>query len=272
MMRRAQPWLGTLVEIALEAGSAPELATAAFAEIALVHRRMSFHAPDSDVTRFNLARAGDVVEINAHTWTVLQLAARVYDASGGSFDIACAPRLVEWAYLPAPLMPAPAFVPRMPAYELEAAGRVRKTADAWIDLGGIAKGYAVDLAIASLMKGGACSAFVNAGGDMRAIGPLDWPVSIRAPHNPALTGARLALSNEALATSAIYFSAKLTSAGFTVSPLIDGRTGQALTESHSVSVCGPSCAIADALTKVIMASGDTDHPCLEQFGARAFII
>ncbi len=272
MMRRAQPWLGTLVEIVLEAGSAPELATAAFAEIALVHRLMSFHAPDSDVTRFNLARAGDLVDIDPHTWTVLQLAARVAAASGGSFDIACAPQLVEWAYLPAPRMPAPAFVPRVPAYELEATGRVRKTADAWIDLGGIAKGYAVDLAIAALMQGGADSALVNAGGDMRAIGASDWPVKIRAPRNPAMTGAQLALNNDALATSAIYFSGKLTPAGSRVSPLIDGRTGQALTESHSVSVRGPSCAIADALTKVVMASGDTGHPCLERFGARAFII
>jgi thiamine biosynthesis lipoprotein len=272
MMRRAQPWLGTMVEIALEGGSSPELATAAFAEIALVHRRMSFHAPDSDVMRFNLARAGDLVDIDPHTWNVLQLAARVNAASGGSFDIACAPWLVEWAYLPAPLMPAPAFVPRVPAYALEASGRVRKTADAWIDLGGIAKGYAVDLAIASLIKHGAGSALVNAGGDMRAIGASDWPVSIRAPRNPGLTGARLTLKNEALATSSIYFSGKRTPAGLAVSPLIDGRTGQALTETRSVSVCAPSCAIADALTKVIMAGGDTDHPCLEQFGARAFII
>ncbi len=272
MMRRAQPWLGTLVDITLEADAAPEALTAAFAEIALVHRLMSFHDPDSDVARFNRAEAGDLIDIDAHTWTVLRLAAQVADASGGCFDLACAPRLVEWAYLPAPMTPAPPCVPGVRAFELDAIGRVRKTANAWIDLGGIAKGYAVDMAIESLLLHRIDSACVNAGGDMRVIGASAWPVAVRAAHHPAAIGARLALRNEAIATSANYFAGKLTAAGRRVSPLVDGRSGQPITATVSVSVRAPSCAVADALTKVVMASGDAGHPCLRTFGAAAFII
>ena len=272
MMRRAQPWLGTLVEIALASSAAPEAVTAAFAEIAMIHRLMSFHAPDSDVARFNRAKAGDLVDIDAHTWTVLRLAAQVADASGGCFDLACAPRLVEWGYLPAPMTPAPPFVPGVRSYELDAIGRVRKTADAWIDVGGIAKGYAVDLAIESLLLHRVDSACVNAGGDMRVIGASAWPVAVRAAHHPAAISVQLALRNEAIATSANYFAGRLTPVGLSVSPLVDGRSGQPVVTTVSVSVRAPSCAVADALTKVVMASGDAGHPCLRTFGAAAFII
>lgn len=272
MMRRAQPWLGTLVDITVDDDAAPAAVTAAFAAIALVHKLMSFHDPASDVARFNRAGAGDVVDIDPHTWTVLRLAAQVADASDGCFNVACAPRLVEWTYLPAPATPAPPFVPAVRAFELDAIGRVRKTADAWIDLGGIAKGYAVDLAIESLRLHGVDSACVNAGGDLRVIGAGPWPVVVRAADSHAAIGAQLTLCDEAIATSANYFAAKLTPAGLKVSPLVDGRSGQPVAAAASVSVRAPSCAAADALTKVVMASGDADHPCLRAFGAAAFII
>lgn len=201
MMRRAQPWLGTLVDITLESDAAPQAMAAAFADVALVQRLMSFHAVDSDVSRFNRAKAGDLIKIDLHTWTVLLLASKVATASDGCFNVACAPRLVEWGFLPSPSMPAPNHISGRQVFALEADGCVRKTSAAWIDLGGIAKGYAVDLAIAALKLHGVTSACVNAGGDLRVIGPVTWPVSIRAPSDPTTIAARLDLHNAALATS-----------------------------------------------------------------------
>lgn len=272
MMRRAQPWLGTLVDITMGPGADPQAAAAAFADVALVHRLMSFHEPDSDVTRFNLAKAGDLIEVDQHTWNVLQLAQQVAASSGGCFNVACAPKLVEWDYLPAPLTPAPRYMSGERAYRLEAHGIVRKTSAAWIDLGGIAKGYAVDLAIAALERFGVPSACVNAGGDLRVIGPSDWPVSIRSPRDPGATAAQLHLRNAALATSGNYFSAKRLLGAVPASPLVDGRDGRALMDPVSVTVRAPGCAVADALTKVVMASGDINHPCIAGFDAAAFII
>jgi thiamine biosynthesis lipoprotein len=271
MMRRAQPWLGTLVEIALAPDAPAQAAGAAFAEIALVHRLMSFHCADSDVSRFNRAAVGAVIALDRHTWQVLHLADQVAQASSGCFDVACASKLVEWRYLPAPAA-APAYVPRTRAYELMAGARVRKCASAWIDLGGIAKGYAVDLAIRALEQHGVASGCVNAGGDLRVIGAAAWPVSVRSPSDPAATGARLELRDAALATSATYFSAKRLDGHAAVSALVDGRDGRALTAPVSVTVRAPTCAVADALTKVVMASGDAHHPCISQFDAAAFII
>lgn len=271
MKRRAQPWLGTLVEIGVDDAAPDHAVAAAFAAVAMVQRLMSFHLAGSDIARFNRAGAGDVIEVDRQTWAVLQQAHRLAEASGGCFDIGCAPRLVEWGFLPAPAATAPHYVPGQARYALEENNRVRKTSAAWIDVGGIAKGYAVDQAIAALEQHGIASACVNAGGDLRVIGPDAWPVSVRAPDNPGTTGAQLALRNAALATSAIYFSSRRV-ADRAVSALLDGRDGRALIDARSVTVIAPCCALADALTKVVMASGDASHPCLSRYGASAFII
>jgi thiamine biosynthesis lipoprotein len=179
---------------------------------------------------------------------------------------------VEWGYLPAPAATAPGYFAGERTYELEPGGLVRKTSAAWIDLGGIAKGYAVDLAISTLQRHGVTSACVNAGGDLRVFGPDAWPVAVRAPRAPSTTGRQLSLRNAALATSGNYFSAKQFREQMMVSPLIDGRNGRAVMERQSVSVHARSCALADALTKVVMASGDVRHHCVAAFNATAFII
>lgn len=275
MIRRAQPLLGTLVDIsvggALPEAQAQQAATLAFAEVALVQRLMSFHDAGSDVARLNRAPAGQRLAVDPHTWQVLQLAQAVAQASSGIFNIGCAPRLVAWDCLPAPPGPAPDFAPSAALLCCEQDGTVRKTAPGWIDLGGIAKGYAVDLAIAALLRSGVDSACVNAGGDLRAIGAQPFPVAIRAPRDPRRSGAQVLLRDEAMATSASYFSEKAWQGG-RVCALVDGRNGAALTGTASVSVRAPRCAVADALTKVVLASGDAQHPALRAFGASALII
>ncbi|HAT32606.1 MAG TPA: hypothetical protein DCW29_17710 [Janthinobacterium sp.] len=281
MIRRAQPWLGTLVDIgifdALPEDEAQRAATLAFAAVALVQRLMSFHDPASDVSRLNRAAPGAVLAVDPHTWQVLRLAQRVSAASGGIFNIACAPQLVAWDCLPAPAdvaatpLRAPTFAPGLEVLRCEDGGAVRKLAPGWIDLGGIAKGYAVDLAIAALQGTGVREACVNAGGDLRVIGAAALPLAIRSPAQPQAAGAHLSLRDEALATSATYFSSKPWR-GASVSALLDGRDGRPLAGPASVSVRAPLCAAADALTKVVLASGDPTHPALAEFGASAFII
>ncbi|MBV6319342.1 FAD:protein FMN transferase [Duganella violaceipulchra] len=274
MIRRAQPWLGTLVEItadSVQPARSPAI-TQAFAEVALVHRLMSFHDAASDVSRLNRAAPGELLEVHPHTWQVLRLAAQMAELSQGLFNIACAPRLVDWLCLPRPdNAESPAYQPALAVYRCEPEPQVRKLAHGWVDVGGIAKGYAVDLAVAALQRAGAGSGCVNAGGDLRGFGPLDWPVAVRDPLVPGRAGARLSLRDEALATSAAYFSARR-HGGREISALVDGRNGEPLLASISVSVRAPRCAVADALTKVVLASGDAQHPALAASQASAFII
>ncbi|MDP9109680.1 MAG: FAD:protein FMN transferase, partial [Pseudomonadota bacterium] len=104
MRRRAQPGLGTLVEITIldEVDSAriDAACAAAFQAVAQVHRLMSFHTPDSDVTRINRAKVGEAVAIDPATAVVLRAASALTEKSDGIFDVGCASRLVAWQLLP----------------------------------------------------------------------------------------------------------------------------------------------------------------------------
>jgi thiamine biosynthesis lipoprotein len=271
MIRRAQPWLGTLVDIAAEGTSSQDAVTAAFAEIARLHRLMSFHDGASDIARLNRALPGDVVRVDAATWNVLRLAREIADLSGGAFDIACAPWLVDREILPAPAPERPAARTSAAVYALDDDGRVRKCDAGWIDVGGIAKGYIVDAAVAVLQAAEVPGGCVNAGGDMHAFGASPIPVAVRAPGTPGQAARHIMLCDEALATSGSYFSAR-THRGDVVSALVDARDGQPLVSAASASVRARSCAVADALTKVVLATGDCAHPVLDAFGATAFLI
>jgi FAD:protein FMN transferase len=274
MMRRAQPWLGTLVEVtiadALAEADLRSCFDAAYTAIAAVQRLMSFHDPASDVSRFNRAAPGTSIEIHAHTATVIRSALELNSASGGAFDVSCAPQLVAWGYLPLPGGDPPAHAPGRGALVLHDGCRIAKMRAAWIDLGGIAKGYAVDLAIDALRQSGVRSACVNAGGDLRVLGEAAYPVTIRHPRRPQAAAAQLQLRAGALASSGTYFSHKRID-DLECSALIDGANGVPVTGAFSASVFAPSCMLADALTKVVMASADARHPALRQFGASALV-
>lgn len=273
MIRRAQPWLGTLVEITVEGTSSQDVVTEAFTEVARLHRLMSFHDAASDIARINRALPGEVVQVDAATWKVLRLAGEIADLSGGAFDIACAPWLVDRQILPSPApgQAWPSALTSAGVFALEEEGRVRKRAIGWIDVGGIAKGYIVDAAVAVLEAAGVPGGCVNAGGDLRAFGTSQVPVAVRAPGAPGRAARHVMLCGEALATSGSYFSLRAHRGG-AVSALLDARDGRPLVSSASASVRASRCALADALTKVVLATGDCAHPALAALGATAFLI
>ncbi|GAA4030929.1 FAD:protein FMN transferase [Actimicrobium antarcticum] len=272
---RAQPWLGTLVDVRIADPLSPaSLAAAfdaAFSRIALVHRLMSFHAAESDVSRINRAAPDTSIAIDPHTARVLDAALMLQQASAWIFNIGCGTRLAQWDYLPLPAQTLPAYQSQDSGLLLGTNGTVRKTRDVLIDLGGIAKGYAVDVAIDALRAIGVQSACVNAGGDVRVLGSGTFAIAIRDPARVTGTGAEVALGDAALATSATYFSLRQTGSD-QVSALVDGRNGAAITSAISASVLAPTCMIADALTKIVMATGDAQHPLLARFAARALIL
>ena len=278
MHRRAQPWLGTLVEISIsDELAAPVLQQAfqaAFAVIAQIHALMSFHAPDSEVSRINQAAVGAQLSLNPHTYTVIAAALRLSEASAGLFDIRVAGQLARWGYLPLPENSTTKVLPYQAqaiAWRLLPNHVLEKCRNDWLDLGGIAKGYAVDQAILALQQAGIQQACVNAGGDLRVIGAQALEIAIRDPAAPQTMAGSVSVCNQALATSASYFSAKQCGTK-QVSALLHGGTGVALIEPRSISVRAPECLWADALTKVVAASGNAQHACLDLFSAEAFII
>lgn len=269
-IRRARPWLGTFVEIRA-AGLAEEAATAAieaaFAEVAAVHRLMSFHEADSDLSRLHRAPAGTAVTVDARTFDVLATALRIAEESDGRFDPTIAAQLVAWGFLPPPAAsqhPDPAA--SWCDVELLGASRVRLRRRLWLDLGGIAKGYAVDRALDVLRRSGAAAACVNAGGDLGHFGAEAQRVDLRLGEDMALP--RLELADAAVATSAVD-AARRRSGGRWRGGHVNPRTRRPVRAHRAVSVVAATCLIADALTKVVLADTRIGERLLRRHSASA---
>lgn len=274
MKRRAQPWLGTLVEITLfDDTFDPAAFDAAFASIAHVHALMSFHSPDSDVSKINQAALNQPIEVAFETYAVLQTALLIGQISGGLFNIACAPQMVAWEYLPNQIAASPTDHPVL-AHEALCLGEVPtviKQQPCLIDLGGIAKGFAVDQALLALQQLGVQNACINAGGDLRCIGNTSMPIWIRHPRFDDTPPIEQVIHNQAIATSGTYFSAKTLRAD-KVSALMNGINFQPVIKLSSASVVANSCMLADALTKVVIATENAQHALLQQFSAHAIYL
>src|SRR5215510_7224217 len=223
-IERARPLLGTTVAIRVHGLGETDAHRAiddAFQEVALVHRLMSFHEPESDVSRLNRDAADRSVEVHTETYDVLQHAEHMSRLSDGCFDITVAPQLVALRALPAPSSrrePDPQATWR--DISLEANNRVRFHRPLWIDLGGIAMGYAVDRAIELLRARGAVQASVNAGGDLRIHGPDSERVLLTPGEFAGDALPVLEIENAAVASSG---SVERRAAEGTHAPHFDGR-------------------------------------------------
>ena len=271
-VRRARPLLGTLVEITL-AGQREsvlhEAANSAFADIERIHVLMSVHSKQSDLYRVNNAPVDSAVPVDACTWRVLDLAADISDASHGVFDVTVGAAMMARGDLPQMVNNLPDGRATYRDIELLPDWRVRLRRELAIDLGGIAKGYAVDSAVRVLRERGVPTGCVNAGGDLRAFGEEVQTVHVRDPLDPAIARAEVALRDCALATSASYGNSEdFNAAGI----VLDPRSNTELRTGCSASVRAGSCAVADALAKCVLVLGESSAPLLRRFQANGFLI
>ena len=247
LRRRARPLLGTLVEISLSEAD-PKLAeqafTRAFGAVEEVHRLMSAHDPASDVSVLSMHAHLAPQAVHAHTLAVLRLALAMHAETKGIFDITIGHLMANAGRLPA-LPRAPGTAQGSSAdIVVHTDGTVRFKRALHIDLGGVAKGHAVDCAVLALQSLGIRSGLVNAGGDMRAFGPLSYPVHLRFAGGVRCVAM---LNQAALAASS--------SGGDSAAPVhADGRNGAFVRRPETVMVHATSAAVADALTKVAMSA------------------
>jgi FAD:protein FMN transferase len=249
---RLRVGLGTL--IAIEAwGGTPEIReTAIEAAMACCRRvELAMHPtrPGSDLAALAVAPAGAEVRVDPWTVEVLRLAQSLYAASAGVFD---------------PCLPgSPGGLPDL---RLESHEHVRVDACVRLDLGGIAKGFAVDCAVQALQAAGCSGGLVNAGGDMRAFGPQGFRIECRAGggvHCIELRDAAVAVScADAPGRPPEHRGYYLRSAGA-------DAPAPPLQRRHAI-VLAPSAALADGLTKCwMLAPAAISASALEAFGARA---
>jgi thiamine biosynthesis lipoprotein len=275
-VRRARPLLGTFVEISAAGGAecgVEAAVDAAFTAVAEVHRLMSFHEPSSDVGRLNRAACERAVAVDAWTFEVLELALDLNRRSAGAFDIAVAPALQGMGLLPPDDRPSAPMTPASAEnIELLSGRCVRfRHPGVRIDLGGIAKGFAVDRAVDVLRDRGMRAGLVNAGGDLSAFGQQPHTVHVRDPRDPGRLLCAVDVREEALATSGGCFD-PFRSAAAAGPAIIDPGTGKPAAAVRGATVRAPSCMVADALTKVVMLAGEGAAAVLESFRASALVV
>jgi len=278
-IRRARPLLGTFVEIAAAGKTVDAMEAAveaAFSAIATVHRLMSFHETESDVSRLNCGAALGAVQVHEWTYQVLAAVCDLHRRSNGAFDISVATALQRLGLLPQ--VPALCRLPRTEAgsrgdaIQLLPENRVRFADHAVkIDLGGIAKGFAVDRAVEALRRHGVAAGLVNAGGDLRVFGPPSHVIDIRDPRRPDSRICRVALCNAALASSAGRLDPVRSHHPLNCD-IIDPATAMPARSIRGATVCASGCMIADALTKVVMNTGEAAAPILEHYDADALFV
>jgi thiamine biosynthesis lipoprotein len=262
LVRRAVPMMGTLADVGVVHENpvyAHAAIDAALDELWRVERVMSRFLPDSDVGRANRLAARDAVDVSAATAAVLAAALDWAVASDGAFD-PCLGRASELWDVGRRTAPPPEGGFRRLAgrrlyraldVERGARCRVRLTdPDAAIDLGGIAKGYAVDRAADALRRWGVTRGLVNVGGDLYALGRSadddPWRVGIRSPVDPDALLGTLDVEDAAVATSGDY-ERFFRFRGRRFHHLLDPATAAPrLASLHSVTVRAPTCIAADA--------------------------
>jgi thiamine biosynthesis lipoprotein len=237
-----------------------EAIEAAFDEMVRVDRLMSTHRPESEVSRLN--REGRIAA-GPELRFVLERARTISEATSGAFDVTISPLLELFARSfrergGPPLETEIESDLRLVDYRLIVTVRdsVILPAGMAISLGGIAKGYAVDLALAALAREGIKHALVNAGGDLGALGDragVPWRIAVQDPRDSGSIVATISLMEQTVATSGDYERAFDPEREW--HHIIDPRTGLSATDLISVTVTAASALDADALATAVFVLG-----------------
>jgi thiamine biosynthesis lipoprotein len=282
-----EPHMGTLCRIVLYAADeakARAASRAAFERVAALDNCMSDYKPESELMLLCAKAGGEPVPVSAELFTVLQKAQAVAEKSDGAFDVTVGPVVRLWRLsrrnhrLPdeEKLAKARSLVGYRNV-ELDAKARTVRLLKAGmqLDLGGIAKGYAADEALAVLKKNGIESALVAAGGDIAVSAPPPdkdgWDVAI-APLKAGDVVPHLSLRDAAVSTSGDA-EQYVEIGGVRYSHIVDPRTGIGLTGRSEVTVVARRGIDSDSLTKVAAVLGpERGLPVIEAGGASARVV
>ena len=269
--RQAWMVMGTTLEISVyrpEADRALSLKDleAAHAEVIEIDQLMSLYREDSEIALLNARADGGVVAVSTRTGEVLSAAKHYAAISDSALDVTIQPIVDLWGFYDVATAQVPsqeqidAVLQRVGidrvAWDSEN-GQAALTLGTGLDFGGIAKGYAVDRAIAVLQDRGVSAGLVNLGGNVGVFGQVSdgrpWRIGIRHPRENRLIG-QVSLMTGAVSTSGDYdryFEAN----GKRYSHILDPRTGWPVEDIFSLTVVAPNATTADALSTAAFVLG-----------------
>ncbi len=238
----------------------PRCAAIVFGEFRRLERLLSKYDPNSDISRLN---ASGAARLDRETFRLLQRCALLARATGWAFDVTVGPLVDLWGFS-AKRFVVPSSVQiahvreRIGSDKLvfdEESATVRfAVAGMKVDLGGVAKGYALDVALRKVKEQGIRDCLISLGGQVAAIGKkggLPWTVGVRSACGPRRVVKEFALRDASVSTSGDAEQFFLHE-GRRYSHLIDPRTGYPVQRAcFSVTVSAAEAVLADALSTAL---------------------
>lgn len=251
-----------------ERNSLRQAVDAAFDEVDRIDRLMSHYKPDSPLSQLNREAAKKPVKVEPELFDFIVECLRYSRASDGAFDITVGPLMKAWGFFRGEgRMPSEQELSkarRSVGYRHVISDEKERTVffdqpGVELDLGGIAKGYAVDRAVTVLKQRGIKSALVSAGGStIYGLGAppngAGWEVKLQDPIAPDKTALTLKLKNQALSVSGSY-EKFFEMEGRRYSHIMDPRTGRPVEGVLSVAVITDTGTAGDALDNVFYVQG-----------------
>lgn len=288
--------MGTLVSIStwdVPPSQEERALSRAFSEISRIENLMSLHHPGSEVFRINHVSRGTPTPISAELGHLLRIGLAVGRHSDGAFAMGLEPLTALWKFSSSETVTQPPtekelkawlqLYPKKGAIDLQGNEdrgfflRLQNRA-VGLDLGGIAKGYAIDQAIAMLQQEGVSNGMVNAGGDLRTLGSKGgnpWRIGLQHPrHTQQVMAVSRLMGDRAMVTSGDY-ERFFFHEGVRYHHLLNPATAKpSRSNVISVSVQAATATLADALSTAIIILGEEKGLALLQHfpGSAALLI
>jgi len=266
-MIREEAIMGTAIRVELwheEPTQGEAALDAVMEEMHRIDRSMSPFKPESELSRINQEAARAPVPVSKEMFELIARSVEFSKLSEGAFDITFAGVGYMFDYRNGIKPTAEKIAAALPGinYRHIRLDRRRRTIrfardGVRIDLGGIAKGYAVDNCVALLKSRGVKEALVMAGGDSRVLGDRrgrPWMIGIRDPRRKEDMVAMLPLVDAAISTSGDYercFEAD----GVRYHHILDPRTGKSAFGVRSVTIIGPDATTTEGISKSVFIMG-----------------
>ncbi len=264
---RSRDGMGTRLHaevFSTDAARAVDALDAVMAEMDRIEAQMSPWIASSALSRINREAASGWVPVPGDLFAVLEAAQAMSRRSDGAFDITFASAGRYYDYRAGKRPDADELAAAVAAInwryvELDAPTTSVHFAHpgVYVDLGGIAKGYAVDRCTALLRARGFQDAMVSAGGDSRMIGDRHgrpWMVGVRDPRHDGAMAVVLPLADTAVSTSGDY-ERYFVEDGVRYHHILDPKTGDSARKVQSVSIIGPNATLTDALSTTVFVLG-----------------
>jgi thiamine biosynthesis lipoprotein len=276
--------MDTVVEIKVHhkrKAEAEKAINSSMEEMRRVEQKMSCFLPGSEVSRINKEAfleekkgsllAEDWIPVSDELFSLLEESVLLSELTKGSFDITIYPLWKIWKFEGENLeVPGKGKIERvleLVTYKnmILQNGKISFAKKGMgIDLGGIAKGYAVDAAIKVLKDKNIKSAMVNAGGDMYVLGKKEgkpWRIGIRHPRREGEILGTVEVENRAIVTSGDY-ERFFFSGGKKYHHIINPKTGYPADECQSVTIVAKEATFADGLATGIFVLGPKEGMAL----------